>query len=80
MLKEKDKKFLGETEAIYSFHHGGGVNRYGVPKSGKHHDGCIRGMANAVGQMQGYLLALREHGIITYDEWKEKMEEYVYHK
>lgn len=79
-MKEKDKKFLEEMEGMYSFHHSGGVNRYGIPKTGSRHDGCISGMANAVGQMQGYLLALREYGIISSDEWKEQMEEYVYHK
>ena len=80
MLKETDKKHLGEMEAIYSFYHSGGVKRSGIPKSGQHHDDCICGMARAAGQMQGYLLALREHGIISYEEWKEQMEEHVYHK
>ena len=76
MLQEKDKKFLGQAEAIYSFHKNGGVNKYGIPKTGKHRDTCYKCMGIAEGQILGYLYALKVHNLITDEEYKEQRATY----
>ena len=80
LMQANDNSKIEEAESVYSYYKNGGGKGYRIPKSGKQRDICMRGMGRAVGQMQGYLLALREHGIITYDEWHNKMEQYVYNK
>lgn len=77
MINEIDRKHLEESLGIFRFNQGGGV-KYSIPKSGKHRDSCFRGMGHGIGEIQGYLLALREHNLITYEEWHGLMTQYVY--